>query len=103
MLEYAKAEIPNRKKVILVDHNEITQSVDGLEEADIIEIIDHHKLGTIATSAPINFRNMAVGCTCTIIYQIYKERNIDYGKLGEQIVYDKELEEIGIFYKIICE
>ena len=80
MLEYAKAEIPNRKKVILVDHNEITQSVDGLEEADIIEIIDHHKLGTIATSAPINFRNMAVGCTCTIIYQIYKERNIEIPK-----------------------
>lgn len=66
-----------KKKVILVDHNEYEQSVDGLEEAEIIEIIDHHKIGTIGTSAPINFRNMPVGSTNTIIYMLYKENHID--------------------------
>lgn len=70
----------NRKKVILVDHNEREQSVDGLEEAEIIEIVDHHKIGTIGTSQPINFRNMTVGCTCSIIYLLFKENKIDIPK-----------------------
>lgn len=67
----------NPKQVILVDHNEYEQSVDGLEEADILEIIDHHKIGTLATSMPINFRNMPVGSSNTIIYQLYQENNIE--------------------------
>lgn len=66
----------NPKKVILVDHNEKMQSVEGLEEAEIIEIIDHHNLGNITTSTPINFRNMAVGSTCTIVYTLFKERKV---------------------------
>ena len=65
-----------RKKVILVDHNEASQSADGIEEADIIEIIDHHKVGNINSSVPINIRNMAVGSTNTIIYEMYKEQKI---------------------------
>lgn len=66
-----------RKKVILVDHNEFEQSVDGIEEAEIVEIIDHHKIGgTFETALPINFRNMPVGSTNTIIYLLYKENNI---------------------------
>ncbi len=69
-----------RKKVILVDHNEYEQSVDGLEDAEIIEIIDHHKIGTIGTTLPINFRNMPVGSTNTIIYLLYKENNINIPK-----------------------
>jgi Inorganic pyrophosphatase/exopolyphosphatase len=69
-----------KKKVILVDHNEIDQSVDGLEEAEIIEIVDHHKIGTLGTTQPINFRNMTLGCTCSIIYLIYKENKIDIPK-----------------------
>lgn len=64
------------KKVILVDHNEKLQSVEGLDEAEILEIFDHHNLGSITTTSPINFRNMAVGSTCTIVYLMYKERNI---------------------------
>ena len=64
------------KKVMLVDHNEITQSVDGLEEAEIIGIVDHHKLGTLGTTKPINFRNMTVGSTCTIVYELFKENKI---------------------------
>lgn len=66
----------NRKQVILVDHNEISQSVDGLNEAEILEIIDHHKLGAITTSMPINFRNMTVGSTNTIIYSMYGENHV---------------------------
>ncbi len=66
----------NPKKVVLVDHNEKAQSAEGIEEADILEIIDHHNLGSITTSNPINFRNMAVGSTCTIVYTMFKERKI---------------------------
>lgn len=65
-----------RKQVILVDHNEIGQSVDGIEEADIIEIVDHHKIGSMGTNFPINFRNMPVGSTNTIVAMMYKENNI---------------------------
>lgn len=68
------------KNVILVDHNEKLQSVEGLDEANILEIFDHHNLGSITTSAPINFRNMAVGSTCTIVYTLYKERGIEIPK-----------------------
>ena len=68
------------KKVILVDHNEKLQSADGLEEADILEIFDHHNLGSITTNQPINFRNMAVGSTCTIVYTLFKERGIKIPK-----------------------
>ena len=68
------------KKVILVDHNEPLQSVDGIEEADIQEIFDHHALGSITTSNPINFRNMAVGSTSTIVYTFFKETRIDIPK-----------------------
>lgn len=66
----------NRKKVILVDHNELEQSIEGLDEADIIEIVDHHKLGNISTTNPINFRNMSVGSTNTIVYQMYLENKV---------------------------
>lgn len=69
-----------RKKVILVDHNERAQSVDGLEEAEIVEVIDHHNIGNINTPNPINFRAMHVGCTNTIIYQLYKENKVDIPK-----------------------
>lgn len=68
------------KNVILVDHNEKLQSVEGLDEANILEIFDHHNLGSITTSAPINFRNMAVGSTCTIVYTLYKERGVEIPK-----------------------
>lgn len=67
----------NRKKVILVDHNESGQSVMGLGQSEIVEIVDHHKIGDLTTNNPINFRNMAVGSTNTIIYQLFKERNLD--------------------------
>ena len=68
------------KNVILVDHNEKLQSVEGLEEANILEIFDHHNLGSITTSSPINFRNMAVGSTCTIVTILYHERGVEIPK-----------------------
>lgn len=71
---------PKRKEVVLVDHNEATQSVDGLNEAKILEIVDHHKIGAIKTDEPINFRNIPVGSTCTIVYNMYKEQNITLEK-----------------------
>lgn len=66
----------SRKQVMLVDHTEYDQSVDGLQEAEIVEIVDHHNIGTIGTSSPINFRSMPVGSTNTVIYKMYKEHNI---------------------------
>ena len=67
----------SKKKVILVDHNARSQAVDGIEEAEIIEIIDHHRLGDIETVSPITFRNQPVGCTATIINQMYEENEIE--------------------------
>ena len=62
-----------RKRVILVDHNEKSQAVDGVEQAEILEIIDHHRIGNLETFGPVFFRNQPVGCTATIIYQMYQE------------------------------
>lgn len=64
------------KQVILVDHNEKNQAVVGIENAEILEIIDHHRLGTIQTMSPVFFRNQPLGCTATIIYQMYQEAGI---------------------------
>lgn len=67
---------PEKKRVILVDHNEKSQAVDGIAEADILEIVDHHKIGSLETISPIFFRNMPLGCCSTIIYQMYQERGV---------------------------
>lgn len=66
-----------KKKVVLVDHNEKDQAVDNIEKADIMEIVDHHKLGSLETMQPISFRNQPVGCTGTIMYQMYGEQRLD--------------------------
>ena len=77
MLRLIDTNLITRKKVILVDHNEPSQSADGLNEADILEIVDHHNIGKISTLLPINFRNMSVGSVNTIIYTLFKENNIE--------------------------
>ncbi len=66
-----------KKQVILVDHNEKSQAVDGLERAEILEIIDHHRLGNLETISPVFFRNQPVGCTATIVYQMYLENHVE--------------------------
>lgn len=69
-----------RKRVVLVDHNEYEQSVKGIEQAEIVMIVDHHKIGNISTMKPIHFRNMKVGSTNTILYQMYREQRVDAPK-----------------------
>lgn len=63
----------DKKKIILVDHNERSQAVDGLENAEILEIIDHHRIGSLETMSPVYFRNQPLGCTATIIFQLFAE------------------------------
>lgn len=70
----------SKKKVILVDHNDPGQSVEGLEEAEILEIVDHHNIGSVSTHNPINFRNMSVGSVNTIIYTLYMEYGVKIPK-----------------------
>lgn len=69
-----------KKRVILVDHNEASQTVDGINFAEVLEIIDHHRIGTLETMEPVFFRNQPVGCTATIIYQMYQENNVEITK-----------------------
>lgn len=66
-----------KKQVILVDHNEKSQAVDGINEAEILEIIDHHRLGSLETVSPVYFRNQPLGCTSTIIYQMFEEQGVE--------------------------
>ena len=85
VLDYFKVELPEildpskikGQDVVLVDHNEVAQTADGIEEANIVEIVDHHKIGNLSTDIPISVRIMPVGCTCTIIYNLFKENNIE--------------------------
>ena len=65
-----------KKKIVLVDHNEVSQSVDAVLDGDLMEVIDHHRIGDITTSKPIMFRNQLVGSTCTIIAQLYDEARV---------------------------
>lgn len=80
ILRVSDVAYDNKQKVILVDHNTYEQSAIGLEEADILEIIDHHNIGSIGTNMPINFRNMPVGSTNTILSILFKENNISIPK-----------------------
>lgn len=76
LLKVTSADNYTKQNVIMVDHNSMSQSAIGIEEAEIIEIIDHHNLSSIGTNVPINFRSMPVGCTCTIIYNMFVEKKI---------------------------
>ena len=69
-----------KKSLILVDHNELSQTIDGIEFANILEIVDHHRIGTLETVSPVYFRNQPLGCTATIIYQMYQERGVKIPK-----------------------
>lgn len=69
-----------KKRVILVDHNEASQTVDGIDHAEILEIIDHHRIGTLETLEPVYFRNQPLGCTATIVFQMYQENGMEIPK-----------------------
>ncbi len=75
-----------KKKFILVDHNEMKQSISDIDQAEIVEIVDHHRIGDVQTSGPISFRNMIVGSTCTIIALMYKEAGIKMSKQAAQLI-----------------
>ncbi|WP_194611593.1 putative manganese-dependent inorganic diphosphatase [Clostridium vitabionis] len=90
------------KNVILVDHNERTQAVEGIENANILEIIDHHRLGTIETLAPVMFRNQPVGCTATILYQIYTERGVEISRKTAGLLLSAILSDTLLFRSPTC-
>ncbi len=66
-----------KRRIILVDHNEATQAVEGFDQAEILEIIDHHRIGSLETDGPVYFRNQPVGCTATICTQMYDENGVE--------------------------
>ena len=80
IIRLSDVSFSHKKNVILVDHNSYEQSAIGLEDANILEIVDHHNIGTVGTNMPINFRNMPVGSTNTIIYNLFKENRVSIPK-----------------------
>ena len=92
----------HRKKVILVDHNEKTQAIDGLEEAEVLEIIDHHRIGNLETGMPVYFRNEPVGCTSTIIYSMFRENNIEIPQDIAGLMLSAILSDTLIFHSPTC-
>lgn len=90
------------KQIVLVDHNERNQAVEGIENADILEIIDHHKLGTVETIAPVFFRNQPVGCTATIVYQMYNESNVEIDKATAGLLCSAIISDTLLFRSPTC-
>ncbi len=90
------------KQIVLVDHNERNQAVEGIENAEILEIIDHHKLGTVETIAPVFFRNQPVGCTATIVYQMYNENNVEIDKTTAGLLCSAIISDTLLFRSPTC-
>lgn len=91
-----------KKKVILVDHNERSQAVDGVEDAEIVEIIDHHRIGNLETVGPVYFRNQPLGCTATIIYQMYQESAVDIDRQTAGLLCSAIISDTLIFRSPTC-
>lgn len=92
----------DRKKVIMVDHNEKNQAVDGIENAEILEIIDHHRLGSVETISPVFFRNQPLGCTATIIYQMYQEAGVSVDKITAALLCSAIISDTLMFRSPTC-
>ncbi len=92
----------DRKKVIMVDHNEKNQAVDGIENAEILEIIDHHRLGSVETISPVFFRNQPLGCTTTIIYQMYQEAGVSVDKITAALLCSAIISDTLMFRSPTC-
>ena len=91
-----------KKQVILVDHNEKNQAVDGVEEADVLEIIDHHRLSSIETMGPVFFRNQPVGCTATIVYQMYQENGVEVDPTNAALLCSAIISDTLMFRSPTC-
>ena len=91
-----------KKNIILVDHNEKSQAVDGIEDAEILEIIDHHRLGSLETIQPIFFRNQPLGCSSTIIYQMYLEKEVTITKQMAGLMLSAILSDTLMFRSPTC-
>ena len=92
----------HKKQVILVDHNEKSQAVDGIDEAEVLEIIDHHRLGSIQTMGPVFFRNQPVGCTATIIYQMYQESGVEISPVNAALLCAAIISDTLMFRSPTC-
>ena len=88
--------------MILVDHNEVSQAVDNVENAEILEILDHHKIGTLQTINPVFFRNQPVGSTSTIVYEMYRENNVEIPKTIAGLLASAILSDTLIFRSPTC-
>jgi len=91
-----------KKQLILVDHNEKSQAVDGLDEAEVLEIIDHHRIGALETEGPVYFRNVPVGCTSTIIWQMYRENGVEIEKNTAGLMLSAILSDTLMFQSPTC-
>lgn len=91
-----------KKQVILVDHNEKNQAVDGVEEAEVLEIIDHHRLSSIETMGPVFFRNQPVGCTATIVYQMYQEAGVEPDTINAALLCSAIISDTLMFRSPTC-
>jgi manganese-dependent inorganic pyrophosphatase len=91
-----------KKQLILVDHNEKSQTVDGIEEAEILEIIDHHRIGSLETMSPVFFRNQPLGCTSTIIYLMYHENGVEIPKEMAGLMLSAILSDTLMFRSPTC-
>ncbi len=92
----------HKKQLILVDHNEKSQAAEGLEDAEVLEIIDHHRIGSLETDNPVYFRNMPVGCTCTIVYQMYQENAVPVDKSTAGLMLSAILSDTLMFRSPTC-
>ena len=91
-----------KKQVILVDHNEKNQAVEGVEEAEVLEIIDHHRLSSIETMGPVFFRNQPVGCTATIVYQMYQEEGLEPDPVNAALLCSAIISDTLMFRSPTC-
>lgn len=92
----------HKKQLILVDHNEKSQAAEGIDQAEVLEIIDHHRIGTLETDGPVYFRNVPVGCTCTIVYQMYRENGVDIDRAMAGLMLSAILSDTLMFRSPTC-
>ena len=92
----------HKKQLILVDHNEKSQAAEGLEEAEVLEIIDHHRINALETDGPVYFRNVPVGCTCTIVYQMYRENGVEIDPSTAGLMLSAILSDTLMFHSPTC-